>query len=213
MKSPLTALSNMAQIIRLNDIMLDEPTHKRMLHIEEQCNILSDRLKSIQEIASQTSAPSKMEVLLLNTFLSDFYYNCRPIIELYGPNFFANITPRPCYIMANREQLFRALENLLYNAADFTPPEGRITLSLTADENAAYIAISDTGCGIPEEELPNIFHRSYTTRSDKGGQGLGLAIARTIVSEHAGQIEAASKEGEGTTFTICIPMVSSRTLS
>ncbi len=211
MKSPLTSLSNMAQIIRLNDIMLDEDTHKRMLHIEEQCNILSDRLKSIQEFAAQAGAPVRMEPLLLNSFLSDFYHNCRPIIELYGPNFFADITSFPCHIMASREQLYRALENLLYNAADFTPPEGKITLSLTADENFACIAVSDTGCGIPEKDLPNIFRRSYTTRSDKGGQGLGLAITRTIVLEHAGRIEAVSKEGEGTTFTICIPRMSPRT--
>lgn len=213
MKSPLTSLSNMAQIIRLNDIMLDENARKRMIHIEEQCSILSDRLKTIQEIAAQTSAPATLEPLQLNTFLSDFYYNCRPIIELYGPNFFADITPRPCHIMANREQLSRALENLIYNAADFTPPEGSITLSLSADENTACIAVSDTGCGIPEEELSNIFHRSYTTRSDKGGQGLGLAITHAIVSEHAGRIEAVSKEGEGTTFTICIPTAASRTPS
>lgn len=210
MKSPLTSLSNMAQIIRLNDIMLDEDTRKRMSHIEEQCNILSERLKSIQEIAAHTSSPAKMEPMLLNTFLSDFYHNCRPIIELYGPNFLKNITSRPCHIMANREQLFRALENLLYNAADFTPPAGQITLSLTADETFAYITVSDTGCGIPEKDLPNIFHRSYTTRSDKGGQGLGLAITNAIILEHAGQIEAASKEGKGTSFTIRLPLLVSR---
>lgn len=206
MKSPLTSLSNMAQIIRLNDIMLDEETRRRMIHIEEQCDILSERLKSIQEIAAQTSTPVKMEPVLLNTFLSDFYHNCRPIIELYGPNFLENITSRSCHVMANRERLFRALENLLYNAADFTPPEGKITLSLTKDEDLACISISDTGCGIPEKDLPNIFRRSYTTRSDKGGQGLGLAITRAIVLEHAGQIEAASKEGTGTTFTIRLPL-------
>ena len=96
--------------------------------------------------------------------------------------------------MANQEQLFRALENLLYNAADFTPPDGKITLSLTTDNHYAYIAISDTGCGIPEKDLPNIFRRSYTTRSDKGGQGLGLAITRSIVLEHAGRIEVVSKQ-------------------
>lgn len=207
MKSPLTSLSNMAQIIRLNDIMLDEDTRKRMVHIEEQCNILSERLKSIQEIAAQTTSPVKMEPVALNTFLADFYHNCRPIIELYGPNFLKNITSRPCRIMANREQLFRALENLLYNAADFTPPEGTITLSLTADNASAYIAVSDTGCGIPQKDLPNIFRRSYTTRSNKGGQGLGLAITRSIILEHAGRIEVVSKEGEGTTFTICIPLL------
>lgn len=207
MKSPLTSLSNMAQIIRLNDIMLDEETRRRMIQIEEQCNILSERLKSIQEIASQASSPVKMEPMLLNTFLSDFYHNCRPIIELYGPNFLADIISRPCRVMANREQLFRALENLLYNAADFTPPDGTITLSLTNDESFSYIAVSDTGCGIPEKDLPNIFRRSYTTRSDKGGQGLGLAITRTIVLEHAGKIDVISKEGAGTTFTICLPLL------
>ncbi|MDE6600859.1 MAG: HAMP domain-containing histidine kinase [Lachnospiraceae bacterium] len=207
MKSPLTSLSNMAQIIRLNDIMLDEDTHRRMLHIEEQCNLLSERLKSIQEIAAQTSSPVRMEPMLLNTFLLDFYHNCRPIIELYGTNFLKNITPHPCHIMGNAEQLFRALENLLYNAADFTPPDGTVTLSLTTDADFAYIAVSDTGCGIPKKDLPNIFRRSYTTRSDKGGQGLGLAITRTIVLEHGGQIEAASKEGGGTTFTISIPVL------
>ncbi len=207
MKSPLTSLSNMAQIIRLNDIMLDEDTRRRILHIEEQCNLLSERLKSIQEIAARTSAPVRLEPLLLNTFLLDFYHNCRPIIELYGPNFLESITPRPCHIMGNTEQLFRALENLLYNAADFTPPEGKVTLSLTADEGYAHIAVSDTGCGIPEKDLPNIFRRSYTTRGDRGGQGLGLAITRAIVLEHAGRIEVTSQEGEGTTFTISIPLI------
>lgn len=207
MKSPLTSLSNMAQIIRLNDIMLSEDTQRRMVQIEEQCNILSERLKSIQEIAAQASSPVRLEPLLLNTFLSDFYRNCCPIIELNGPNFLEEITLRPCYVMANREQLFRALENLLYNAADFTPPDGKITLSLTTDGTSACIAVSDTGCGIPEKDLPNIFHRSYTTRSEKGGQGLGLAITHAIVLEHQGRIEAVSKEGEGTTFSIILPCV------
>lgn len=207
MKSPLTSLSNMAQIIRRNDIMLDSDVRKRMLHIEEQCALLSERLKSIQEIAALTGAPPQMEPMLLNTFLSDFYHNCQPIVELYGPDFLAEITPTPCHIIGNSERLFRALENLLYNAADFTPPDGAITLSLTADEAFAYICISDTGCGIAEADLPHIFKQSYTTRTDKGGQGLGLAITRTIVSEHSGKIDVVSKAGEGAAFTICLPLV------
>lgn len=206
MKSPLTSLSNMAQIIHLNNIMLDEDTHKKILHIEKQCSILSERLKSIQEIAVRTSAPINIEPITLNVFLSDFYRNCRPIIELYGPNFLKQISPRPCRIMANHEQLFRALENLLYNAADFTPPDGQIILSLTSDESFAYICIADTGCGIAPEDLPNIFQRSYTTRSKEGGQGLGLAIARDIVIEHGGNIEVTSKEGDGSAFTISLPL-------
>lgn len=207
MKSPLTSLSNMAQIIRLNDIMLDEDTRARMLHIEEQCHILSDRLKTIQEIAAQSGTPMQTEPLDLRSFLAEFCRNCRPVIELYGPNLTEDFTSRPCPVMANRDQLFRALENLLYNAADFTPPEGNILISLRADKEHAYITVADTGCGIAEEALPHIFHRSYTTRADKGGQGLGLAITHAIISEHEGGIEVSSEKGKGTAFTISLPLL------
>lgn len=207
MKSPLTSLSNMAQIIRLNDIMLDEDIRGRMVHIEEQCGILSERLKAIQEIAAQSGTPMQKEPLELRSFLSEFSRNCRPVIELYGPNLSEDITSQPCRVMANRDQLFRALENLLYNAADFTPPEGDILLSLSTDHDHAYITISDTGCGIAEEYIPRIFHRSYTTRADKGGQGLGLAITHTIITEHEGTIEVSSEKGKGTTFTISLPLL------
>ena len=206
MKSPLTSLSNMAQIIRLNDIMLDEDTHRRIRHIEDQCNVLSERLKSIQEIAALTSTPVQMHPMNLNQFLLNFYQNCRPVVELYGLNFWQKITTRPCHISGNPEQLFRALENLLYNATDFTPPEGTIVLSLSRDDAFARIELSDNGYGISKEDLPHIFQRSYTTRSDKDGQGLGLAITRTIVLEHAGTIDVVSREGEGSTFTICLPL-------
>lgn len=207
MKSPLTSLSNMAQIIRLNDIMLDQDTRRRMLQIEEQCGILSERLKSIQEIAGRSSVPPQREEMLLESFLADLCRSCRPIIELNGTNFTEKIAPQPCRVMANREQLFRALENLLYNAADFTQADGEITLTLYADEDFAYIVVSDTGCGISEENLPHIFRRSFTTRSDRGGQGLGLAITRDIILEHGGRIEVESKEGQGSTFTIRLPLL------
>ena len=76
------------------------------------------------------------------------------------------------------------------------------------EESFAVITLSDTGCGISEEELPDIFRRAYTTRGEKGGQGLGLAITRTIILAHAGQIEVSSKKGEGTTFIIRLPLLS-----
>lgn len=207
MKSPLTSLSNMAQIIRLNDIMLDQDTRRRMLQIEEQCGILSERLKSIQEIANWSSAPPQREDLLLNSFLKDFCRGSRPIIELNGTTFTEEITSQPCHVMANREQLFRAMENLLYNAADFTPADGKITIRLSSDEESAYIEVTDTGCGISKEDLPHIFRRSFTTRGDRGGQGLGLAITRDIILEHGGQIEAESEKENGSTFVIVLPLL------
>ena len=95
----------------------------------------------------------------------------------------------------------------MFNAADFTPPEGRVILSLDRDGEDAVICVSDTGCGIPEAELPKVFRRFYTTRSDAGGQGLGLAITRAIVLEHGGEIGAASTAGRGSSFTIRLPLL------
>lgn len=206
MKSPLTSLSNMAQIIRSNDIMLDQNTRDRMTNIEEQCELLSHRLQSIQMLASETGTPSHMEPVDLNQFLSDFHYSNCPVIEMSGPDFIFEPCPHCCQIMADTEKLSRALENLVYNAADFTPAEGRISLSLKRENSFASIQISDTGCGIPEKELNNLFHRFYTTRSEEGGQGLGLPITKTIITEHGGDIHVTSEEGKGTTFIIRIPL-------
>ena len=128
MKSPLTALSNMAQIIRLNDIMLDGNTREKMQGIEDKCSVLADRLESIQELAGETGALPQMEPLSLNRFLADFYRSNQPVVELTGPDFLCELTPLPCTVMADSRKLTRALENLVYNAIDFTPAEGEITL-------------------------------------------------------------------------------------
>ena len=75
------------------------------------------------------------------------------------------------------------------------------------DTDTIYFYVSDTGCGIPEKELSHIFQRLYTTRREEGGQGLGLSIAKTIITEHQGEISVISEEGRGTTFVIRIPSI------
>ena len=206
MKSPLTALSNMAQIIRLNDIMLDGDTRKKMQGIEDKCNILADRLRSIQELAGEAGVLPQMEPVSLNRFLADFYRSNQPVVELTGPDFLCELTPLPCMVMADSLKLTRALENLVFNAGEFTPPDGKIILSLEREQDHAVIRVADTGCGIPEAELSKVFDRFYTTRSDEGGQGLGLAITHAIVMEHGGEISVKSMAGGGSTFMIRLPL-------
>lgn len=207
MKSPLTALSNMAQIIRLNDILLDEDTRERVRGIEDKCGVLADRLRAIQELAGEAGAPPRLERVSLNRFLADFYRSNRPVVELAGPDFLCELTRRPCTVMADSEKLTRALENLLFNAGEFTPPGGKIVLSLKRDGGFAAVCVADTGCGIPQTELSKVFDRFYTTRAEEGGQGLGLAITRAIVLEHGGEISVRSAAGNGSAFMIRLPLV------
>lgn len=207
MKSPLTSLSNMAQIIRLNDIMLDQDAREKMQGIEEKCSILAARLQSIQELAGETGMLAHMEPVTLNQFLADFYRSNQPVVEMSGPDFLCELTPLPCKVMADSGKLTRALENLIFNAGEFTPPDGKILLSLEREPGHAVIRVADTGCGIPESELSKVFHRYYTTRSDEGGQGLGLAITHAVVLEHGGEISVESVAGSGTAFMIRLPLL------
>ena len=95
--------------------------------------------------------------------------------------------------------------NLLHNAIKFTPRNGTITIRLTRDDRYCYIRIKDTGIGIPEEDLPNVFERFY--RVDKSrevieGSGIGLTIVKNFVKLNGGTINVTSTVGKGSTFTI-----------
>lgn len=116
----------------------------------------------------------------------------------------------PLSITGDSDRLRELLLNLIENAVRYTPAEGRITVSLRRKDGSAELTISDTGIGIPKEDLPRIFDRFY--RSDDAralnpkGSGLGLSICRWIVHAHRGEITVASERGQGTTFQIHFPL-------
>lgn len=120
-----------------------------------------------------------------------------------------DITPAKVY--GDADQLKQVLVALLDNAFKYTPYEGSVTLSLTADDYYATIKVNDTGIGVLPEDLPHIFERFYRAdraRSrDRGGSGLGLTIAQSIVQEHDGDIQVESTPGKGSTFTLRLPVV------
>jgi signal transduction histidine kinase len=109
------------------------------------------------------------------------------------------------------DQIERALRNLLDNALQYTPPSGSVSVTAeTVGDTWVAIGVTDTGAGIPSEDLPRIFERFY--RSDKsrertqGHSGLGLAIVREIVEAHGGVVSVDSRPGQGTTFRLTLPV-------
>jgi signal transduction histidine kinase len=101
--------------------------------------------------------------------------------------------------------------NLVGNAIQYTPQDGNVFMSLGKVAEQARLIIRDTGPGIPAEDLPHIFERFYRaeksrTRGKTTGFGLGLSIAHWIVEKHGGRIEVDSKDGQGTTFCIWLPL-------
>jgi signal transduction histidine kinase len=109
--------------------------------------------------------------------------------------------------------LERALTNLLTNAVKFTPDGGRVRVEVHADtqSRSAVLVVTDTGLGIPESDLEQVFGRFFRSSIVQEraiqGSGLGLAIVKTIVESHEGRIDVRSAPGNGTTFTITLPLV------
>ena len=107
-------------------------------------------------------------------------------------------------------QLTRVFNNLIGNAIKYTPAAGEVTIIAESGEDALHVAISDTGIGIPAEDLSRIFYKYYRSAgaSSFKGSGLGLAISKTIIEAHGGGIKVESFIGVGSTFTVCIPFSS-----
>jgi signal transduction histidine kinase len=115
-------------------------------------------------------------------------------------------------IEVDPERITQVLSNLVSNALRYTPRGGEIVLSAESDDALLRMRVRDTGSGVEPEDMPHIFDRFYRSdtarRQDNamGESGLGLAIAKSIVTAHGGDIDVASTVGEGTTFTISLPL-------
>lgn len=114
-------------------------------------------------------------------------------------------------VSVDPDRIVQVIDNLLGNAVRFTPKGGRIRVRCLPDGERLVIRVTDSGPGIAAQNLPHVFDRFYradaSRQRETGGSGLGLAIAKAIVELHAGTITAESQPGQGTTFTVSLPLV------
>jgi PAS domain S-box-containing protein len=107
---------------------------------------------------------------------------------------------------ADRSRILQVIGNLVGNAVKFTAPGGRVTIRATAGPGEVHFSVSDTGVGIPGDNLPHIFDRYWrANQTERSGAGLGLAICKGLVEAHRGRIWAESAPGRGTTLNFTIP--------
>jgi len=109
-------------------------------------------------------------------------------------------------ITADFDQLQQVCSNLILNAIEAVPGGGTLTIRTAAIDDCIKIEVMDTGCGIPPENIPKLFLPFFTTKREVKGVGLGLAVAYGIIQRHNGRIEVENKQGEGSTFTIYLPL-------
>ena len=117
---------------------------------------------------------------------------------------------RPCPVNADPDKFSQIIANLVSNALKYTDPGGNIWVTAHEDDGRAVLSVRDDGIGIAPQDMPFIFEHLYRTDEsrarDSGGNGIGLSVAKAIAESHGGAIEAKSRPGEGSVFTVSIPI-------
>jgi len=170
--------------------------------------VLQDETKRLEEILNKFMVfVGRMEVttsrLDAGRLVSDLLTFYEPQAAPHRITLRSTIEPGLPPVEADADLLKQALLNLILNAQAAMPDGGELMISMRPDGQAVAITITDTGSGIPADQLGRVFDAYYSTR--RGGSGLGLPIVKRIVAEHGGSITVASEPGRGTQFVIRLP--------
>jgi two-component system phosphate regulon sensor histidine kinase PhoR len=220
LKTPLSIIK--ANVETLLDGAMDDPQHRRPFL--EQVGIQSNRLHAlILDLLSLARIESGEELFEFQPIpVGEIVQSCmerhRPRAES-KEQVFEMVPPagdEEVAVWADEEALEQILDNLLDNAVKYTPQGGRVCVRWRREAEQVCLEVADTGIGIPEADLPRVFERFY--RVDKarsrelGGTGLGLSIVKHLSQAMHGSVRAASRPGQGTTFTVSLPQAASSQL-
>ena len=208
LKTPMGALGLLAETLTVEpDPEIGQRLASR-IHTEAfRVSRIIDDLLDLTRIESEEAPPR--EPIYINLVMAEAVERVQSAaeqrkitIELHEPD-------PPVHVLGDRRQLVSAIHSLLENAVTFSYENGIIRVTGSQVDGEVHLSVADAGVGIPARDLERIFERFYRVdhgRSrETGGTGLGLSIVRHVASNHQGRVEVASREGEGSTFTLILP--------
>ncbi|MDW7740482.1 MAG: ATP-binding protein [Bacillota bacterium] len=209
-RTPLTTMSLLTKALLEHD-MNKKQQKEFVSDLDGELERLTALVNDLLELSKLEKNNLEQENITLNLLLSDMLNENEYRFSHAGLELIYEKPGQDYIVRAAPMQLRQVISNLLDNALNYTPPGGAITISLYREGEEVITGISDTGCGIPEEDLSFIFDRFFRVdraRSrEAGGTGLGLAIVNEIVTKHGGRVWVESNLGEGSNFYFALPLV------
>lgn len=212
LRSPLTSILGYLELLSRSGSLnksQQEYADRIVGSVKSITGLITDLLElgKIEAGFDQEREPTALDMVVFTAI-----ENLRPQWESKSLRVRAHAGPELPMVRGNPLRLRQLVNNLIENAVKYTPEDGRITVSLEADDDVLVLRVADTGIGIPAKDQPHVFEKFY--RTDEAidhyvGTGLGLSIVKGIVDQHQGRIWVESQEGRGTTFTVMLPAIAS----
>lgn len=213
LRTPLTLITGPIQELKQKQ-NLSEKGLQYVTMIEKNANQMLQLVNQILDFRKIQNGKMVLHVaqLKLNSIIDSFHKEFGVLAEENDIRFIFRLSSDDILVWADKEKLETVIRNILSNAFKFTKKGGSITVKtgLIPDRNTCFISIEDTGVGIPQNKLSEIFERffqgDYYKSAQSPGTGIGLALSKEIVNLHHGEIHADSKQGQGTIFTVELQM-------
>jgi signal transduction histidine kinase len=213
LRNPLAPIRTAIDLIKAS---LDQPVSARVVDVlDRQTSVMTRLVEDLLDLSRITTNKIELrpERADLRTIVETAIATSQPAIEQRQHELSVTMPEAPVPVVVDQVRFVQVITNVLNNAARYTEANGKIAVACGIEEDRAFVRVTDTGIGIPEELLSRIFDMfvQERVRSDgSGGLGLGLALARQLVEMHHGTIRAISAgRGAGSTFEIQVPLLAS----
>lgn len=208
LRTPLTRLSMAAE----TDISGGKQREPLAVQVMNESGAMLEMINTMLAI-SQTEVKidrSPREQIDLSEFLRNICELYTPVVEDAGIRLTANIPQEAILFSGHKAKLQQLVGNLLDNAVKFTPRSGDVIVNLNRDHAAIILSVTDTGCGISDQDIPFVFNRFWRADTSRHlpGNGLGLALAKAITVSYGGKITCKSRVGKGTEFSVELNAIS-----
>ena len=212
LRNPLAPIRNAARLLQLkgsSDPVLRNASEIIERQVAHMVHLVEDLL-DVSRITLGRIALRK-KIISLQDVVTSAVETARPMIDASGHDLTVTTPPQPVYLHGDITRLSQALQNLLNNAAKYTPSGGHIRLDARREGGWAVVSVRDDGLGIAPEMLPRIFDLftqiEHSLERSQGGLGIGLTLVRRLVELHGGHVEARSEgHGHGSEFTVRLPI-------